>query len=361
MLLNKIKDKLKNIQNRLTAQKWRKKSIVYYTGHTPYEWTPESLKTGLGGADARIIYLSREWVKLGYEVTVYNNCGSKEGVYEGVKYFNYQKFNQYDAFNILIMWQFYWRLKFPRKANNVWLDLGQGVLLPKQAKYEKLKDYDCIFCKTNFHRSTLPEIPDHKIAIIPNGIDPRFVSLKNNPKELYKIIYASNYIRGLEYMLEFGWPIIKKEVPEAELHIYYGWPKNVEPDWKERMLKLMSQPGVMEHGKIGKEKLMKEKSTSTINYYGCTFKETDCNTVRESAFVGCIPVTTDYAGLQDKDYCLKVSGHPYDRETQEALAYKVVELLKNPQQLPEVREKCFNLVQNETWENVAKLWLEQIG
>lgn len=359
MLLNKITDKLKKFQNRFTAKRWSKKSIVYYTGHTAHEWTPDSLKTGLGGGDARIIYLSREWVKLGYEVAVYNNCGSKEGVYEGVKYFNSQKFNQYDTFDILIMWQFAWKLKFPIKANRVWLDLGQGVLLPKQAKYEALKDYDKIFCKNNYHRSLLPEIPDSKIAIIPNGVDSKFIQLKENPKQPYKIIYASNYIRGLEYMLEFGWPIIKKEVPEAELHIYYGWPKNVEANWKEGMLKLMSQPGVTEHGKVGREKLMAEKSTSIINYYGCTFKELDCNTVRESALVGCIPVTTDYAGLQDKDYCLKVSGHPYAQETQEALAYKVVELLKNPHQLTEVREKFFDLVKNETWENVAKLWLEE--
>lgn len=360
MVFNKIKDQVKIFANQFKAQKWTSKSIVYYTGHTPHEWTPESLTTGLGGGDARIIYLSREWAKLGYQVAVYNNCGSKEGIYEGVQYFNYRKFNQYDTFDILIMWQFAWRLKFPIKANQVWLDLGQGVLLPKQAKYDKLKDYDRIFCKNNYHRSLLPEIPESKITIIPNGVDSQFLRLKDNAKQPNKIIYASNYIRGLESMLEFGWPIIKKEVPEAELHIYYGWPKNIELDWQEMMLKLMSQPGVIEHGKVGREKLMVEKSKSIINYYGCTFKELDCNTVRESAFVGCIPVTTNYAGLQDKDYCVKVDGSPHDQETQVALAEKIVELLKNPQQLAEIREECFNLVKNETWENVAKLWLEEI-
>mgnify|MGYP003335698633 FL=1 len=79
--------------------------------------------------------------------------------------------------------------------------------------------------------------------------------------------------------------------------------------------------------------------------------------VRESALVGAVPVTTDYAGLADKNYCVKVPGNPYEKETQEALADKIVELLKKPEQVQEIREKNVELVKDETWENVAKLWL----
>lgn len=64
----------------------------------------ESLKIGLGGVDVRIVFFGREWVKLGYKVVVYNNCGWKEGVYDGVEYYYYLKFNFYDSFDILIMW-----------------------------------------------------------------------------------------------------------------------------------------------------------------------------------------------------------------------------------------------------------------
>ncbi|GGA13532.1 glycosyltransferase family 4 protein [Okeania sp. KiyG1] len=359
-LLYSFNSKLTTLKQRITPKVWSENSIVYYTGETPYEWSPESLKTGLGGADARIVFLGREWVKLGYKVAVYNNCGKKEGVYDGVEYHHYSKFNPYDSFDTLIMWQFAWRIKFPIKSKRVWLDLG-SVLLPREVTYEKLKHYDKIFCKNNYHRSLLPEIPDNKIAIIPNGIEPSFSSLYENSKDSNKIIYASNYIRGLERMLEFGWPIINKEIPSAELNIYYGWSSKVEADWKEKMLKLMAQPGVTERGKIGREQLMQEKSTSSIHYYGCTFQELDCNTVRESALVGSVPVTTDYAGLTDKNYCVKVPGHPYEKETQEALAYKIVELLRNPEQIQELREKNVELVKDETWENVAKLWLAEIS
>jgi hypothetical protein len=356
---NKASRFISKLQARAQAKQWPDKSIVFYASDTPYQWSPEKLLTGIGGAEGRVIHLAREWVKQGYQVTVYNSCGDKEGIYDGVQYLNHQKFNPYDHFDILIVWHFAWRIKFPIKANRVWLDLGKGVLLPEEVTYEKLKHYHKIFCKNNFHRSTLPEIPDEQIVILPNGIDSTFAELFESPKDPNKIIYASNYIRGLERMLEFGWPIIRQAVPTAELHIYYGWPREPDPAWREKMMSLMNQPGVIEHGKVGRQQLMKEKSTSILHYYGCTFAEIDCNTVRESALVGCVPVTTDYAGLRDKDYCVKVPGNPYEQDTQEALAYTIVELLKQPDQIEEIRKKFSEKVQEETWENIARSWLEQ--
>jgi glycosyltransferase involved in cell wall biosynthesis len=359
-LIQKTKRTLLNIQARSKKQTWPNQSIVFYASETPYEWTPESLNTGIGGAEGRIIHLARAWAKLGYQVTVFNSCGSKAGVYEGVSYLSHSKFNPFDRFDTLIVWHFAWRIKFPIKANRVWLDLGKGVLLPQESTYQKLGNYDKIFCKNKFHRSTLPEIPDKKIAIIPNGLDDDFQKLRSNPKNPNKIIYASNYARGLERMLEFGWPLIRQELPFAELHIFYGWPQGISQEWKAKMDKLMQQPGVIERGKVSRTRLMQEKSTSVIHYYGCTFSEIDCNTVRESAFVGCVPVTTDYAGLRDKDYCVKVPGDPFAPETQAALANQIVSLLKDPEQLSMLSDKLFQLVRSETWDNVAAQWLSEM-
>jgi hypothetical protein len=127
------------------------------------------------------------------------------------------------------------------------------------------------------------------------------------------------------------------------------------------MMTLMEQPGVIERGKLGRDELMLEKASSTINYYGCNFAEIDCNTVRESALVGCIPVTTDFAGLGDKDYCIKVSGNPHHADTQVSLAHKVVDLLKAPEQVEQVKQEITRQVENETWEKVAQLWLDNLN
>ncbi len=359
----KIINKIIDLKQRINPQRWGNKSIVWYTGHTPNQWSPDSLKTGVGGSELALINLSKEWSKLGYQVTVYNNCGTKEGIYNGVKYCHYSKFNKYDTFDTLIIWRYPWRLYPKTKANRIFLEV-QEVLLPEQVIQKKLNKFSKIFVKCHYHRTLFPEISDEQIAIISNGSDD-FLKYQNQSKDPYKLIYASNYIRGLERMLTYGWPIIQKEVPQAHLHIYYGWSNLDESNsekrvWKARMIELMKQPGVTEHGKVGLEELIKEKATASIHYYGCTFQETDCISVRESAMVGCLPVTTAHAALKEKDYCVKVSGNPYAQETQENLADKIVELLKNQQQLEKIRQESQELVKKETWKNIAKAWLDVI-
>lgn len=44
---------------------------------------------GVSGLDSVVFFLIREWVKYGYNVNVFINCEDREGIYDGVKYFNY--------------------------------------------------------------------------------------------------------------------------------------------------------------------------------------------------------------------------------------------------------------------------------
>lgn len=359
--VNRLQSKWRDLKSRFSSRRWPDRSIVYYTGPTSYIWTPESLKTGLGGSEIAIIHLTKAWAKLGYQVTVYNNCGTRSGIYDGVEYLPHSQFNKYDSFDTLIIWRYPWRLYSGTKAKRIWLDLHE-VLRPEQVTKGKLEKYDKIFVKSAYHRSLLPEVGEEQVAIASNGVDAAYFQYSQAAKDPYKLIYASNYIRGLERMLTYGWPIINKEIPQAHLHIYYGWPRteNNKPEnksWTEKMMKLMNQPGVTEHGRIGVQALIQEKSTAAIHYYGCTFQEIDCISVRESASVGCVPVTTDHAALSEKSYCIKVAGNPYNSETQEGVAYKIVELLKDPSILAEISQQFQELAQQETWEKTAKLWL----
>jgi hypothetical protein len=355
---------LRSIPSRLSAKTWPANSIVYYTGglyhHT---WGPDSLQKGLGGSETAIIYLCREWTKLGYQVTVYNRCGEHAGIHEGVEYLPYNRFNPYDRFNVLIVWRYPWILPFRPHARQVWLDLHE-VLSPDQVSWENLSIYNRVFVKSQYHRTLIPEIPDERLSIISNGIDSTYFELRTTPKQSHKLIYASNYLRGLERMLAWGWPIIKREIPNAELHIYYGWKGDNHPQylaWKDKMLKLMNQPGVMEHGRVGQAELMAQKSTSTIHYYACTFQEIDCISIRESVTVGCIPVTSDHAALREKPYCVRESGNPYQQETQEKIAYKIVDLLRHPEQLAMMQQEFTLLAEDETWQRIAQQWLSYLN
>ncbi|MDJ0553300.1 MAG: glycosyltransferase [Microcoleaceae cyanobacterium MO_207.B10] len=349
-----------NLTKKLTAQTWPKKSIVFYLGKRSLLLESDIKTKGASGSDSAVFFLTREWAKQGYDVTVYTNCEDREGIYGGVKYLNFQKINWYDTFDTLIIWRHPKMLPAGAKANRIWFEWQDIITF--DPKY--LAPYDKIFVKSYYQRNLLPELPDDKFAIINNGADSSVLELNKNQKQPYKLVYASRYYRGLEFMLMWGWPIIKREISEAELHIYYGWTKRDSSQklipWKQKMIELMEQPGVIDHGSVGHQQLMAEKSTSAIHYYGCSYEEIDCISLRESAMVGCVPVTTNYAVIKEKDYCIKVDGDPSIRETQEALAYRIVELLKNSQELENIREKIQENVKNETWENVAPLWLKNI-
>lgn len=350
---------------RLTAKQWPQNSIVYFCPPvTPDPWYPQRLKSGLGGSETAVIYLSQIWVKAGYQVSVYNNCGDHAGTYEGVTYIDYRQFNPWDYFETLVVWRLPWRMRFPNHSKRVWLDVHE-TLVPAERTASALAGYDLILLKSAYHRSLFDQVSDSRIKVIPNGVEASCTALFTEPKAPYDLIYASNYSRGLEEMLEFGWPIIAAEVPEARLYIYYGWslPQTLTPEqqaWQAKMQSLMQQPGIIDQGRIGQRQLLEAKARATIHYYGCTFLEVDCISVRESAMVGCVPVTTAYAALAEKPYCLTVSGSIRAAATHEKLAQRIVQLLKQPEQLDELRQQFFAAAKHETWDIVARQWLDLV-
>ncbi len=355
----------------MTQKIWPKNSIVYYTGETSEYWSPNSLKTGLGGSQTAVIYLSKIWKSLGYEVTVYSNIGQHEGIYEGITYYDYKKFNPQDKYNILILW---------REPSFVDMNLSASLLIldlhdtPQQEEYtqNRLDKIDRIFVKSEFQRNLLPLIPEEKFVIIPNGADVKFASTNHVNRDPKKLIYASSYYRGLEYMLTYGWPILKKELPDITLDIYYGWDlfnavysNDIEKQkWKAKMIDLMNQPGITEYGRVGIETLIEANHKANILYYGCTMLEIDCITVRQAAMAGCIPFTTNWAALSEKDYSIKVDGNPFDQNTQQKLAYTIIDFIKN-NNLPQIyNQKDKNSLRNvfiksamqESWDIIAKKW-----
>lgn len=182
-----------------------------------------------------------------------------------------------------------------------------------------------------------------------------------------EIIYSHSYDRGLQSVLEIGWPIIKKYFPSARLHVAYGWvlfdkvhknnPERIA--WKTKIEKLMAQDGIVHHGRISQKELLNLKKTCAVNFYPTHFEEIDCVGVRESAAVGCIPFTTDYAALKGRAYCVTTPGNPLKRETQEAVANNVVKYLNG--ELDIDVEKFKRLARKESWPNISELWLKEIN
>lgn len=154
-------------------RKWNDKSVVIYCGASFGPWSPRQLDESggfVGGSEEAVIYLSRELVKQGWEVTVYADPASDEGVYEGVSYLPYYKFNTKDEFNILVSW---------RRPDLVDQDLNTKKTyiwchdIQSQLDYppERLNKITKIIVLSDWHRQNLPDIPDDKIMISSNGVE----------------------------------------------------------------------------------------------------------------------------------------------------------------------------------------------
>jgi len=162
------------LSNSVPPKEWADNEIVYYAswGNKHFEeWTPDNLKTGIGGSESAVIYLAKEWVKLGYKVTVYCDCGDKGGDYDGVTYKHYNLVNFNDKFSTIIFWRSPHLLDIQNlTAKRIFMDL-HDIADMNQWTPERVAKVGKIFFKSRWHRRNLPNVPNSKAVVIGNGIN----------------------------------------------------------------------------------------------------------------------------------------------------------------------------------------------
>lgn len=355
---------LKNVHFTKTESSGR--DLVFYCYQTEEPFNPDIVfKEGRGGSEEAVCHMSKRLADLGWNVVVYANCGHKEKRFGKVVWKPWWSFNPRDKQDILIVWRhpgIYEIKEINATKKYVWL---HDVLKPEEFTKERLNKIDKIIALSKFQRDLFPDIPDEKFIISSNGIEPKMFE-KNVKRNPYRMIYTSSYDRGLECLLKL-FPFIKREVPEAELHIFYGWNlwdkmHSQNPAMQQRkaeMLKMMQYPGIYEHGRIPQERIIKEYQKSNILVYPTEFPEISFISGMKAQAAGCIPVTTT-AGCLDEtiQFGLKVdSYHIYsDIDAQKEWVEGVVNLLKNPPTEKE-REPMMKWARKQfDWDKVAESW-----
>lgn len=355
-------ERLQGLKNRtLPPKNWGEKSIVIYCGNSWETWAAPSVVNGIGGSEEAVIYISQEFVKLGYSVTVFNDCADLEGDYEGVSYRSFFEFNPRDQFDILIGWRNnYFSPDIKARKKLVWLHD-----VPQQEMFKDLF-FDKVLVLSEFHKSLLKDwVPEEKIFVTANGINLKDFEgyQERNPK---RMIYTSSYDRGISNLLEV-WPEVKKEVPDAELHLYYGWNTYDKmmrvgfrtPDMKNYLLKLMNQEGVFDHGRVGHQDLVQEFLKSGVYVYPCHFEEISCISAMKSQAAGCVPVVTNYAALNETVKAgVKVSGQGGQGTVNLNFKNRLVEILKDTEKQEELRKEVLKNKDSFGWDKVAKQWKE---
>jgi glycosyltransferase involved in cell wall biosynthesis len=354
----------------LPPKKWESNEIAILCGPGWESWNPDSLKTGIGGSEAAVVLLSQELKKLGWKVTVFANPGPKYGDYDGVNYYQYYDLNPKDEFNALILWRAIGFVDFDPKSKftMAWLhDVPNNPdftddRVGKVNKIAVLSEYHKSLLRISRH-GTFEPMPDEKVFLTANGIPE--IQIPKIKRDQYKMVYSSSPDRGLVYLLKM-WPDIKKEVPRANLHVYYGFEvfDKLYPDnpgrqkWKKMIMEMMKQDGIEYHGRVGREELHKAQASAGIWAYPTDFTEISCITAMECQTLGTIPVCTTLAALNETvKNGLKIDVDITTEEGQEEYKKQLIRLLKDKKLQEEIREPMMKWAPGHFgWDKVAEQW-----
>lgn len=198
-------------------------------------------------------------------------------------------------------------------------------------------------------------------------------TVERNPT---KMIWASDPSRGLAEALLPMWMLIRRFVPDAELHIFYGWhvvEGLLKDDDRVRAMKLtqvkadteaqLDQPGIYWHGRVGQEELYAEWLSAGVWPYWTDFPEVCCIAALEAQCGGAIPVTNPWWALQENvHYGFLVNGKPTESAAaQDEYVEKTVFILNHPEVQQQFRQEMMPEVRESfSWDAVAKRWEEAI-
>lgn len=350
---------------------WPERSIAIMTGDTAIdEWGPWSLAEGIGGSEEAIIRLSKHLAELDYKVVVFAKPGARVGLDEnGVMWRNYWDCNLKDKFDIFVAWRnpAVFENKIKARKSYLWL---HDVMEEGEFGDNRIANFDKCILLSKYHRSLFPMIPDEKVMMSGNGIDPDEFEVLDNQllRDPHKVFYGSSHVRGLAYLYKI-WPDVKKAVPEATLDVFYGResydavhkgnPERMK--WMDDMMaKAKELEGVTDHGKIGQREITKQIFRSGVWAYPCPFPEIYCITAIKAQAGGAVPVSSNYAALEETvQFGHKQEFGEFDDTDLQAYKKALIWWLQHPEEQEKVRPKMMKWARTQSWANVAKQWSEE--
>jgi len=342
---------------------WGQDTVEIFCGQAWEDWAAPSVINGIGGSEEAVIYLSRELAKLGWKVTVYCSCGDMAGEYEGVTYKQYFEFNFNDHHNIVISWRNnIFRKGMTCKKRYIWL---HDVMPRGTYNDDNIEYFDKAIVLSKYHKDVIG-LPPNKTYVSRNGVNLDDFRGSKEVRNPHRMIYTSSYDRGIEYLLK-RWSEVRTAVPDAELHLFYGWDtydKMMEVgrrprEYRDYMTKLMQQEGVFEHGRVGHKKLIRELYKSGLYVYPSDFDEISCISAMKAQECGCVPVVFDYAALKETVKSgIKIEGKATDDGAMDKYIGELIDVLKDVDSQEMFRADLPSKVFG--WDGVARDWNDNL-
>ncbi|NLS78856.1 MAG: glycosyltransferase [Chloroflexi bacterium] len=235
---------------------------------------------GLGGAESALVQLSRELVRQGCEVTIFNRCPSPSSVQNGVTYrFNTDPILFEEEWDELVLFregvplEFWQQVKAKRK---VFFSTDQYTNIQFPWPTHVFPYVDQIVCISPYHRQFMLEYwgaPEAKTTYTNLGVhwpDYAGVAAWNaGPKRPYQLIYDSVPTRGLAHLADI-FPRIRRAVPHAELVVTADFSLWGSMPGNEGYRAMFAQmPGVRFVGKVPRRELIRLQKESSLHVFPC--------------------------------------------------------------------------------------------
>ena len=260
-----------------------------WTGSTIYE-------EPLGGSEAAVAYLAREFARRGHTVSVYTH--GQPGTFEGVTYKPVQDLNEGPP-------------KCDIHISSRWLDVLQvsrGAVrvlwlhdLPQAPARELPANMVVAVSRFQATRWGLP-VDTPEVAIIGDGVDTTLFVGKE-VRDMNRLLWVSNPDRGLYIASELFVKEVLPRWPDLRLHVYgrssvYGWGPEAERYYLPP--KEYVQAGlVVLHDPLPRLRLARELMKSWAVWYPTHWAETFCMAALEAQAAGTPVLATPIGALNE--------------------------------------------------------------
>lgn len=273
--------------------------VITTPPHNAYEWDSQKYKErAMGGSETAAIEIAT-WLrrKTKRPVKIFN---AREKLFideDGVEYHPVSQLLEYTTKHKPyrhIAWRH--NHKITKAPTYLWCHdlVTAGVEIDQ--------NFDKILCLSDFHRNyvmAMQGVPAEKVIVTRNGLDPsRFKS--DVQKVDGKVIFPSSPDRGLDHAMLIMDQVVK-EVPHAELHVFYGI-ENLEKYGLGHLATKLKQmfserPYVKYHGAVDQKVLAQHFMESEAWLYPADFIESFCITAIEALSSKCYPIVRDLGAL----------------------------------------------------------------
>lgn len=275
--------------------------IITCHAMSPGDWDEKTLEEkGHGGSETAAIEVAK-WIKrkTNRRVKIFQNRARREQMDSGVEYEPLPELHGYLK-NVEPAVHIAWRhsAKLTKAKSYVWC---HDLQLPGGNK----TDCEKVIALSEFHKEYLREIsgvPDEKIVLGFNGINPDDFPKEGVEKKPLKVIFSSSPDRGLIQSVD----IVKKarEISglDITLHCFYGtgnMRKMGLTEWADKIENkiLENADFVTYYGMVNKKTLMRHFCESAVWLYPADFIETYCITAIEALCAGTFPLVRRMGAL----------------------------------------------------------------